>query len=543
MATTTPDVDPAPEDHEGMTLRRLHQTLGPLALQVLCAPRGEDVLVGQQVIYGPGEPVLSQADGLLLMVGMAPDDEAGFEAIRRAGEARYCAVAIKARNTDLAAAAAVARDAGVALLVIPDDMPWRHLDTLITAATSASAPAKSTYSAIGIGDLFPLANAIAYQVGGAISIEDPSGRVLAYSNLPHQQIDEIRRLGILGRQTPDRPTNVDEYQLVLQADGPVYFDVPAPDHMSRLAIAVRVGPQVLGLIWALDDTPRLGDGANAAIEEAAKITALHLLRARSHRDPDRWSRGEALASLLSGSLSAEVAAAQLGISSGTPTVVLAIAHTRPEDTPGLSAARILDLVNLYCEAWHPQSVCTTVNGVVYALLPVRTDPGLDQRIKKFADNVVGAVQRSTGLAFQVGIGTPSFTHDDVPGCRRTADRVLRALAEGESESSVATATDIRSRVVLLEWAENREITGSLPPGPVEAMIEYDAKNSTEYARSVLTFLDAFGEAIRAANALMVHENTLRYRVRRVQELFGIDLKDPDTRLVTWLQLRLKELDK
>ncbi|HET6500568.1 MAG TPA: helix-turn-helix domain-containing protein [Amycolatopsis sp.] len=542
MTMTASDVDP--EDHEGMTLRRLHQTLGPLVLQVLCAPRGEDVLVGQQVIYGPGEPVLSQVDGLLLMVGTAPDDEATFEAVRRAGVAGYCAVAIKARHADLAAAMATAKDAGVALLVIPDDMPWRHLDALITAATSASAPAKSTYSAIGIGDLFPLANAIAYQVGGAISIEDPSGRVLAYSNLPHQHIDEIRRLGILGRQTPDRPTNLDEYQLVLRADGPVYFDVPAPDHMSRLAIAVRVGPQVLGLIWALDDTPRLGEGAEAAIEEAAKITALHLLRARSHRDPDRWSRGEALASLLSGSLSAEVAAAQLGISSDTPTIVLAIAQAEPEDIPGLSAARILDLVNLYCEAWHPQSVCTTVKGVVYALLPTRTDPGVDQRIKKFADNVVATVQRGTGLALHVGIGLPALGHEDAPHSGRTADRVLRALAEqGGGESRVATATDIRSRVVLLELAESMQAMSSLPPGPVEAMIEHDARNSTEYAQSVLTFLDAFGEAIPAAGALLVHENTLRYRIRRVQELFGIDLKDPDTRLITWLQLRLKKLDK
>ena len=36
----------------------------------------------------------------------------------------------------------------------------------------------------------------------------------------------------------------------------------------------------------------------------------------------------------------------------------------------------------------------------------------------------------------------------------------------------------------------------------------------------------------------MHENTLRYRIRRIEELFDLDLADPDVRLVAWLQLRL-----
>jgi len=42
-------------------------------------------------------------------------------------------------------------------------------------------------------------------VGGAAAIEDPYLRVLAYSTLPGQPIDEHRRQGILGLQVPLRP--------------------------------------------------------------------------------------------------------------------------------------------------------------------------------------------------------------------------------------------------------------------------------------------------------------------------------------------------
>lgn len=540
---TAPQVTGATARSEaaGTTLRRLREHLGPLVLQVECTPQSEDVAVGRQVIHDLCEPVPPLADGVLLVVGGAPDREDTLDAIRQAGAARYSAVVVKARGRDLAAAGAAAQAAGVALLVAPDDMPWRHFDALLTAATSASGPARDTYSSVGAGDLFSLANAIAYQVGGAITIEDPLGHVLAYSNLPHQEIDEIRRQGILGRQTPDRPTNLDEYQRVIRADRPVLFDMPDTGHINRLAVAVRAGPQLLGLLWALDGVPALGEGAAAALEEAAKVTALHLLRARSHRDPDRWSRGEALASLLDGAVSGRTAAAQLGIAADSPTTVVAFAQAAPEEMPGLGGARIVDMVGLYCEAWHPQALCTTTGGLVYALLPTRTDPGAERRVVKFAENVVTTVRRTAGLDLLAGIGVPAARLDEVPAGRRTADRVLRALAGDAPGHTVATVSDVRSRVTLMELTERGAPSVDLPPGPVQRIIEHDAEHGTTYGPSLLAYLDAFGEAIPAAARLAVHENTLRYRIRRIQELFEVDLDDPDTRLVVWLQLRLHRL--
>jgi len=523
------------------TLAQLLETLGRLALHVECAPRGADILVGDPVIYDAGEPVPEQADGILLAVGADPADPVTLAAIGQA--ARYAAVVVKARGRDLAAAARAATAAGTALLVAPDDMPWRHLDALLTAAGDATGAARESYTSIGVGDLFALANAIAYQVGGAVTIEDPRGHVLAYSNLPHQEIDQIRREGILGRVTPDQPTNDAHYQRVCRADGPVRFDPPEPEHIARLATAVRAGPQVLGLIWVIDGTPPLGPGAATALEEAAKITAVHLLRARAHRNPDRWSRGEALASLLDGATTGRVAAAQLGIAVDTPTCALAIAQAGADEAPGLGSARIVDLVSLYCEAWHPQALCTTAGDRVYALLPTHPDPTAARRVVKFGRDVAATMRRTTGLVLHVGIGALAPRLDDVPASRRSADQVLRALAGQAGEIAVATVDQVRARVVLLELADRGAASIDLPPDPVREMIAHDAAHGTAHAASLLAHLDAFGEVARAAQTLNVHENTLRYRIRRIQELFELDLDDPDTRLITWLQLRMHELGR
>lgn len=534
---------PAPPDAERVTLRRLRETLGPLVLGLSCAPRGDDVPVGPVVIQGLYEPVAPQPDGLLVLAAGAADGEGLADAVRQAGRAGYCAVVIKARGAALGPLAAVAREAGVALCTVPDDMPWRHFDALATAATGAAEPPEDTYASVGIGDLFSLANVIAYQVGGAITIEDPRGHVLAHSSLPHQEIDDIRRRAILGRLTPHRPGNSAEYQRVIRGEGPVTFDMPAPDHTNRLAVAVRAGSQLLGLLWALDGTPPLGDGARAALEEAAKVTALHLLRARTHRDPDRWRRAEALAALLDGGIGGDTAADQLGLDPESRTAVVAFAQPAPEDTPGLAGARTVDLVTLYCEAWHPQALCTAAGGTVYALLPVRADDGAPQRVAKFAENVSDTVRRSTGLVLNAGISMTGTRLDHVPACRRTADRVLRALAAGTEQVRVASAEDVRSRVTLLELLDRRAPATDLAPGPVQRIIAHDARHASTYAASLLAYLDAFGEAVPAAARLSVHENTLRYRVRRIQKLFGLDLDDPETRLATWLQLKLHDLGR
>jgi DNA-binding PucR family transcriptional regulator len=52
------------------------------------------------------------------------------------------------------------------------------------------------------------------------------------------------------------------------------------------------------------------------------------------------------------------------------------------------------------------------------------------------------------------------------------------------------------------------------------------------------YLDAMGDVVAASKRISVHPNTFRYRLRRLVELFDIDVKNVDERLVLELQFRL-----
>jgi len=75
-------------------------------------------------------------------------------------------------------------------------------------------------------------------------------------------------------------------------------------------------------------------------------------------------------------------------------------------------------------------------------------------------------------------------------------------------------------------------------GPVASLHALDAGGRTDYVRSLRAWFDHAGDVPRAAHALSLHPNTLRYRLRRMRELTGLNLTDPIERLVAELQLRI-----
>jgi hypothetical protein len=69
------------------------------------------------------------------------------------------------------------------------------------------------------------------------------------------------------------------------------------------------------------------------------------------------------------------------------------------------------------------------------------------------------------------------------------------------------------------------------------LLDYDAEQHTDLVHTVRVFLECSGSPTRAAKALHVHVNTLRYRIGRAGELLGADLTDFTGQLDVYLALR------
>lgn len=75
-------------------------------------------------------------------------------------------------------------------------------------------------------------------------------------------------------------------------------------------------------------------------------------------------------------------------------------------------------------------------------------------------------------------------------------------------------------------------------GMLRALYEHDAKGRGDLVASLRAWLSHHGQWDAAAADLGVHRHTLRYRMRRVEEILGRSLDDADVRMELWLALKV-----
>jgi sugar diacid utilization regulator len=133
------------------------------------------------------------------------------------------------------------------------------------------------------------------------------------------------------------------------------------------------------------------------------------------------------------------------------------------------------------------------------------------------------------LACAVGLGGNASIPAEFP---RSYAEALRALRVREQSSTPDGGTNF-SDLGLYQILQQGEPGGSVDSFVrrwLGALIDYDRSRNAEMVNTLAHFLDCGGNYDHAAQSLLIHRSTLRYRLRRIRELGGLDLTDTETRL-------------
>ncbi|MFI6047808.1 PucR family transcriptional regulator [Nocardia sp. NPDC051321] len=393
-------------------------------------------------------------------------------------------------------------------------------------------------------DLFGLAQIVAQNAGGMVSIEDPQSHVLAYS-ASDEAADQMRVMSILGREGPR------EYLAVLRKWG--VFDrlrrtdevIDVPEHKDlnikrRLAVSVRHpadgaarAPRVLGTIWLQQgDRPFKPDAAE--ILRGASAIAARLIS----RSLDAPSTEALLVQRLfgaGGSVDVASVAAALNLPLTGPAAVVGFALTATETAPATEPSALGNMLRLRASSFRNDSVTATLGDRVYVLLPSYKAA---HAVTAWTRQLVEQLESKRALALRAAIACPVPDLSSVADARREVDRVLDSTVATYPRGRVTTLADSRTAVLL---GEILDLVGNRPElhdPRLRALSDYDRKHSASLRESVDIYLREHGDVRNAATALQVHPNTLRYRIRRVEEILRIDLTDPGDRLLLEIQLAL-----
>ncbi|WP_248958904.1 PucR family transcriptional regulator [Sphaerisporangium perillae] len=517
------------------SLRRILEDLGSTVLDVAASPGELDAEVTGVHIYDPLDELLLAEGSLVLAVGVQSAERV-CALLDAAGPAAGVVVKQPVDVDD--AVRAKVRETGVAVLGLTRAASWAQVAALLRSLLAEGDLAEPGEAPPD--GLFSLANAVCALLDAPVTIEDRSSRVLAYSER-QDEADAGRVATVLGRQVPERYRRMlverGFLRELYQSREPIYMELD-DDSINRAAVAVRSGDEILGSIWAAVREP-LSEQRQRALAEAAKIVALQLLRERAVADTSRRLRADLLSTVLAGGKDAAEAAGRLGVASERLCVLAAqLIDGSHADAARLESdrQRFCDALAVHVGAIHPRAAAALVGSVAYAVLPLHAGGEEEARAVRVAESFLARV--GPRHAANIGVGRLAVSLTEVSRSRADADRALRVLRARETSGAVACYTGVHFEALLLQLSDLVKAEEQVPTGPYERLIAHDAEHGSELVATLRAYLDAFGDVNAASAKVHVHANTFRYRLKRLTEISGLDLADPDARLSVMLQMRI-----
>jgi purine catabolism regulator len=291
------------------------------------------------------------------------------------------------------------------------------------------------------------------------------------------------------------------------------------DHDHRLlndgvVVPVRVGDRVAAFVVA-----RERDGSTAAgvasIRHVATVAAVEMSTLYRDRALRLEMGGRLLLQLLSKRLPPEKAEAQVagyGLDFSTGPVLCAA---------DLSSHTFVEVDHRLAD-----------EGIPHLL-------GRDELALCLLPNTSEAIELMTEAAGStIGVSEPVFSSSNLLGARRQATWAkAHAVAQdsvGANRFVAGTTFWLPHDMDILEDVVTRVL------GPIE---RYDEENGTELLRSLDIFFRNDAQVAKTATALFVHNHTLAYRLKRVEELTGRQLRSLQDQTELWLALQAMRITR
>ena len=122
--------------------------------------------------------------------------------------------------------------------------------------------------------------------------------------------------------------------------------------------------------------------------------------------------------------------------------------------------------------------------------------------------------------------------------RETEQAALRIATDGRRNAALVEQQQPVGVQRLLIALEGHPELNAFYEETLGAIDRYDRANRSELLPTLEAFFRADNSVAEAAARLRLHRNTVAYRLRRIEQISGHNLADPETRLALQLGLRV-----
>jgi purine catabolism regulator len=323
--------------------------------------------------------------------------------------------------------------------------------------------------------------------------------------------------------------------------------------MEGVASGVQVYPVVashrIGAFLAVvKDGGDFSEYDRIILHNVVTVTALELVKKKAVAETEKRLAGDFFDELIASDLYEEEIARRLaffGLDPQSPHLIVLIDIDEPEgESAGREAAQEMkERLHWTVDEFMARRdvLCISASrsdSVVVLVQPGKRDARDIIRLAGELQSVIA--EMLPDISVSVGIGRPHRQLIDLRQSYYEASYAIKIRKLKGEPNVIASFDDLGSYGLLLGLQDtlSLEVFYDSVLGKLQ---EYDEQNSSDLVKSLACFLEANGHWGDAAEKLYVHRHTLRYRMRRVEEITGRDLDRSQDRMEFWLALKAKEL--
>jgi purine catabolism regulator len=328
-------------------------------------------------------------------------------------------------------------------------------------------------------------------------------------------------------------------QTVPAADPPVN-EFGLPRGRTRLVAPIPGRDGVHGFVSLIGEEHELGQIDRVGVARGASACAIELDRERAVLRARDDLEGELVAALLDGSYGSEAGATErarrLGFDIGGHFSVLVVRS----HNSGAAALDTLTVAARRCLSRRaPGSLVAAHDAAACVILAEPATDAVDH-----ARLVAEALRADCAAALReevlVGVGRSRSGPQGVRQSQREAEHALRISARLKTPRAVATFADLGLHRLLVAMTQHAEMDDFYQQ-TAGALVAYDDRTGSGLMETLDAFFHSHGSPTDTAQRLHLHRNTVLYRLRRIEEIGGLRLDDPATRLNLHLCLRIRDV--
>jgi purine catabolism regulator len=381
------------------------------------------------------------------------------------------------------------------------------------------------------GTLQEVARELCSLIRRPVEMDDLAFAVVAEAAMPGARLDESRRSAVReGRSSPRLLEYLRRSGVLTRARQTLSaqrIDVTEETRalgmtMPRILAPIVVARRVYGYVWIIAGERDLEPLDFHAIEHAATVAALILFRNETGRQAEERMEAHVLNALLAEDTPPDSALreqmSRFHLRMEAPHAVIVI-DTGGEDLRSveLAARNASRHETLPCVAGER-------SGRVVAVV----ECARAEQVDHFCDTLLESLGALDTLA-RLGVSELRETPGTLSREYEHALEALALLPALGDDRRVARFAELG----LLHWLH------ALPPqmlaentftAMLSRLAEHDRTHEGQLTLTLEVFLDCEGNGVRAAERLFIHRHTLKYRLRRIEKICGVQLSDSLTKL-------------